>query len=102
MDPEGMRQSLMARELCDLPHASLEYALAELRRTSRFFPKPAEIRELAEPHAREHRRLAREQEEQERLQRSIEEVKAERAIDAAPHEELDTAIKSAAERMGMA
>jgi hypothetical protein len=76
MDSRGLRQSLMAKELSDLPAESLDYALAAWRRGEKghlssyeqdrsrigvFFPKPAELREIAEQHAREQRRLARDQ-----------------------------------------
>lgn len=37
--------------LADLPRIALERAVSEYQRTGKFFPKPAEIRELAEPHA---------------------------------------------------
>lgn len=37
--------------LADLPRMALERAVADYQRTGKFFPKPAEIRELAEPHA---------------------------------------------------
>ena len=37
--------------LSDLPRMALERAVSEYQRIGKFFPKPAEIRELAEPHA---------------------------------------------------
>lgn len=37
--------------LADLPRSALDRACAEYARVGKFFPKPAEIRDLAEPHA---------------------------------------------------
>lgn len=81
MDSRGVRQSLMARELSDLPQESLEFAIAAWLRGDKdhlssyeqdrtrigvFFPKPAELREVAELHAREQRAARREQARQDR------------------------------------
>lgn len=44
--------------LGDLPRIALDRAVKEYQRTGRFFPKPAEIRDLAEPHARGFRQAA--------------------------------------------
>jgi hypothetical protein len=81
MDSRGVRQSLMARELSDLPQQSLEFAIAawlrgdkehlssyeqDRTRVGVFFPKPAELREIAELHTREQRMARREQARQER------------------------------------
>jgi hypothetical protein len=81
MDSRGVRQSLMARELSDLPQQSLEFAITAWLRGDKehlssyeqdrtrigvFFPKPAELREIAELHAREQRMAKREQARQER------------------------------------
>lgn len=37
--------------LCDLPRVAFDRAVAEWQRVGKFFPKPAELRELADPHA---------------------------------------------------
>lgn len=81
MDSRGVRQSLMARELSDISQESLEFAFAAWLRGDKghlssyeqdrarigvFFPKPAELREIAELHAREQRRIQRQQVRQER------------------------------------
>jgi hypothetical protein len=89
MDAEGIRQSLMAKELSDLPAESLAFALDAWKRGDKrhlssyqqdvarigvFFPKPAELREIAELHAAnkrdrdraENMRLTRKAEERDR------------------------------------
>jgi hypothetical protein len=75
-DSEGVRQSLMAQELGDLPAESLAHALdcwkrgdkkhlsayqQDVARIGVFFPKPAELREIAELHAAEKRKRDREE-----------------------------------------
>lgn len=42
----------------DLPRIALDRAVSEYQRTGRFFPKPAEIRDLAKPHAEALRQAA--------------------------------------------
>lgn len=44
--------------LSDLPRISLERAVSEYQRAGKFFPKPAEIRDLAMPHALAFRQAA--------------------------------------------
>jgi hypothetical protein len=76
MDAAGVRQSLIAQELSDLPAESLAYALdcwkkgdkrhlsayqQDVARIGVFFPKPAELREIAELHAAEKRKRDREE-----------------------------------------
>lgn len=76
LDSEGVRQSLMAQELADLPAESLAHALdcwkrgdkrhlstyqQDATRVGVFFPRPAELREIAQLHARETREREREQ-----------------------------------------
>jgi hypothetical protein len=76
MDSAGIRQSLIARELSDLPAESLAYAMEcwkkgdkrhlstyqqDVTRVGVFFPKPAELREIAELHAAEKRKRDREE-----------------------------------------
>ncbi len=83
MDSRGVRQSLMARELSDLPQESLEFAITAWLRGEKghlssyeqdrarigvFFPKPAELREIAKLHAREQRMAKREQARQEKAE----------------------------------
>lgn len=68
LDSEGIRQSLMAKELSDLPAESLDFALdcwkrgdkrhlsayqQDVTRVGVFFPRPAELREIAQLHAAE-------------------------------------------------
>jgi hypothetical protein len=68
LDEEGMRLTLMATELADLPQKSLRFALNAWRRGDKshlseferrnskigtFFPKAAELRQIAAPHAAE-------------------------------------------------
>lgn len=76
MDSAGIRQSLIAQELSDLPAESLAFALdcwrkgdkrhlsayqQDVTRIGVFFPKPAELREIAELHAAEKRKRDREE-----------------------------------------
>lgn len=49
---------IYADALADLPRVALGRAVADFQRTGRFFPKPAEIRELAQPHADAFRQAA--------------------------------------------
>ena len=84
MDSGGVRLRLMADELSDLPVESVEYAIKAWRRGDKshlssyeqdharigtFFPKPAELREIAEFYLREQRRKDRDRERQEQDER---------------------------------
>jgi hypothetical protein len=84
MDPQGMRLTLMADNLGDLPTAAVEYAIdmwgrgdkshlrGDLRddvRIGVFFPKPCELREIANFYLREQRELARQRDEAEERKR---------------------------------
>lgn len=84
MDSGGVRLRLMAEDLSDLPTESVEYAIKAWRRgdTSHlssyqqdhvrigvFFPKPAELREIATVHLREQRQRDRDRERAEQDER---------------------------------
>jgi len=81
-EADGVRQAMMAEELSDLPLESLDYAIAMWRRGDKrhlsefqqgntrvgvFFPKAAELREIAAPHAAEAHRQARDREQARQL-----------------------------------
>jgi hypothetical protein len=70
--------------LGDLPRIALDRAVSEYQRTGRFFPKPAEIRDLARPHAEVLRQAA---------------YRAKQAADYQPEQRLSDADRLPAEKV---
>ena len=84
LDSKGARLQLIAEELSDLPEEALEHAFKMWRRGDKshlrsdmrddvrvgvFFPRPCELREIANFYQREQRELARQREEEEERKR---------------------------------